>query len=105
MQAVEELYESAAAVLAWEMSENDSRDIGVINPLVDKTDTSIMNCNYCVAAVVCYVFNEAVRVVIWSIGSDRTAVRRKGGLCTSESTAISAFGSKCVNKYKTCIRS
>lgn len=62
--AIEEVDESPAAVLPWEMGKDDGRDVGVVCELVYKTNAGVVEHNDGVGTLISDVVDQAVGVVI-----------------------------------------
>ena len=46
------------------MSEDDGGNVGVLDPLVDEADASVVDSHDCIVAFRCHVFNKGIGVVI-----------------------------------------
>lgn len=47
------------------MSENHSRDVGVVNPLINESDAGIVDRDDCIAAACRYVLDEGIGVIVY----------------------------------------
>lgn len=85
--AVEKVDQSPAAILAWQVGEDDGSDVGVVHELVDETYAGVVEHDDSVGALISDVVDQAVGVVITNrrsvvsfrgpnIAKDKTGVAR-----------------------------
>jgi hypothetical protein len=99
LKAVKELNERTSTVLARQMSENHSRDVRMLDPLVDEADAGVMDCYDCVAAIGCYILDKTVGIVVYRNFSYKL-FHRRSRVQTSKADTIGTFCGKCIDEYK-----